>query len=61
MANRQQNRISRLKTASGQIVERQEDIEGNLVQFYSDLLKETEESQDEDIRAITRHIPNLVT
>ena len=43
MANRQQNRISRLKTASGQIVERQEDIEGNLVQFYSDLLQEMEE------------------
>ena len=44
MENRQQNRISMLKTASGQIVEKQEDIEGNLVQFYSDLLKETEES-----------------
>lgn len=61
IANRQQNRISKLKTATGQIVERQENIEGNLVQFYSDPLQEMEETQEEDIKAITRHIPSLVT
>ena len=61
ISNRQQNRISKLKTSTSEIVERQEDIEGNLVQFHSDLLQETEETQEEDIRAITRHIPSLVT
>ena len=51
--HRQQNIISRLKTPSGQIVEKQADIESNLVHFYSELLKDSEESSNEDIRAIT--------
>ena len=59
--HRQQNRISWLKTSSGQIVEKQEDIESNLVQFYSNLLQESEEASGEDIKAITRYMPRLVT
>ena len=59
--HRQQNIVSRLKTPSGQIVEKQADIESNLVHFYSELLKEPKEASNEDIQAITRYIPKPVT
>lgn len=45
----------------GQIVEKQNELEQHLVQFYLELLHETEEDRGGDIVAITRHIPKLVT
>ena len=59
--NKQQNKISRLKTPIDQIFEKQDEIERNLVQFYSDLLLKMKAMLGADIRAITRHIPRLVT
>ena len=51
--NRQQNKIMHLKTPTGQVVEKQNDLENNMVQFYSDLLYEMKVEQGEDITAIT--------
>ena len=41
--------------------EKQSDLEQQLVQFYSELLNETEEDQGKEIEEITRNIPRLVT
>ena len=41
--NRQKNRISHLKSLARQVLEKQSDIEEELVQFYTELLNEIEE------------------
>ena len=58
--NHQQNRIT-LRTQAGQVVEKQNELEQHLIQFYSELLHETNEERERDIVEITRHIPKLVT
>ena len=50
-----------LKSLVGQVVEKQSDLEQHLVQFYLELLKETDDEQGRNIAEITRHIPKLVT
>lgn len=58
---RQQNWISRLESLEGQVLETQQDIEQEVVNFYTDLLNETEEDRARDTVAITRNIPKLAT
>ena len=50
-----------LKMPMGRIVEKQNELEQHLVQFYLELLHETKADRGEDITTITRHIPKLVT
>ena len=42
-------------------MEKTNELEQQLVQFYSELLHDLEEDQSRDIVEITRHIPQLVT
>ena len=46
---------------TSQVVEKQNELEQHLVQFYLEILHETEVDRGEDITAITRYIPKLVT
>ena len=41
-------------------MEKQSELEQQLVQFYSELLKETDDEQGRDIAEFTRHIPKMV-
>ena len=50
-----------MKSSVGQVLEKQSDIEQELVQFYIELLNETEEDRTWDTTTITRNIPKLVT
>lgn len=45
----------------GWAIEKQNEFQQQLVQFYSELLHETKEDRGGDIVKITRHIPKLVT
>ena len=46
---------------TGRIVEKQNELEQHLVQFYSKLLHERKEDRGGDITTIIRYIPKLVT
>lgn len=59
--NRQNNWIARLKTSGGKILERQSDIQQELVEFYADLLNENVEERGRDTKEILRNIVKLVT
>jgi hypothetical protein len=45
----------------GQILQKHEDLEQELVSYYQDLLSEPPIDRSPDIEKITQHIPNLIT
>jgi hypothetical protein len=61
MHRRHVNRITHLEDGQGNIVREHSKIEAELINFYRDLLTETQEDRTEAIQRITRHIPTLVT
>jgi exonuclease III len=55
------NRITHLEDGQGNIIREHSKIEAELINFYQDLLTETQEDRSEAIQRITRHIPTIVT
>lgn len=50
-----------MKTLARQVIEKQSDLEQDLVQFYAELLNETGEDHERDTTTIIWNIPKLVT
>ena len=59
--NRNSSRIQRLKTRAGNIVETRREIEAELTQHFSEILREDGGDRSRDIEQITRLVPRLVT
>ena len=59
--NRNSSRIQRLKTRDGNRVEKRWDIEAELTQHFSEILREDGGDRGQDIEQITSLIPRLVT
>ena len=55
------NRIIRLKTDDGSILEEHVDFEKELLGFYKNMLTEPDDNKEEAIRQVLEHIPFLVT
>ena len=59
--NMNSSRIQRLKTRDGNIVETRREIEAELTQHFSEILREDKGDRSWDIEQITRLVPRLVT
>ena len=59
--NKNSSRIQRLKTRDGNRVEMRRDIEAELTQHFSEILREDGRDRSRDIEQITSLIPRLVT
>jgi len=59
--HRNQNRILSLKNEEGQILEDHQEIEGELRNYFQEVLSDPGEDRDEAIRQITQHIPQLIS
>ena len=59
--NRSSYRIQRLKTRAGNRVDTRREIEAELTQHFSEILREDGGDRSRDIEQITRLIPRLVT
>ena len=56
-----QNRISHITNQQGERMERHEDMEKELVDYFKDLQKEQQDNRQPAIDQITQLIPNLIT
>ena len=61
MHRRHVNRITHLENGQGDIIREHSKIETELINFYQDLLTETQEDRTEAIQRVTRHILVIVT
>jgi len=59
--HRTQNRILNLKNDAGTILEDHRDIEGELRNYFQDVLSEPEVDRNSAIDRITRNVPHLIT
>ena len=55
------NRITRLKTDDGSILEKHADLEKELMGLYKNMLTEPDDNKEEAIQQVLEHIPSLVT
>lgn len=55
------HRILALKNREGHLIHSWEEMEEELTQYFSSLLKEPRNDQDEDIKKTTKHIPKILT
>lgn len=59
--NNPKQAVSHLKSTVGQVIENKSELKQEIVQFYVELLNETEEDGARDTTTITRNIPKLLT
>ena len=55
------NNISFINNQQGERVETHEDMEKELTHYFQDILKDPEGNREAEIRAITQHIPRIIT
>lgn len=55
------NNITYINNQQGERVEAHEDMEKEFTTYFQDILKEREGNRDAEIRAITQHIPRIIT
>jgi len=55
------NNITFINNQQGERIEAHEDMEKELTGYFKDVLKEPAGNRDEAIRAITQHIPRIIT
>jgi hypothetical protein len=61
LQHRHSNRITSIRDTDGNKLSNHREIEIELVQYYSTLMKEPQENMKETIKKITKNIPQLIT